>query len=62
MVCGQRVRVEHAKARSANPRGGPSHGGYRGGEYVDADGDRSPDEIARCSDDGHGNGRDDDRR
>lgn len=32
MVCGQRVRVEHAKARSANYRGGPSYGGYRGGE------------------------------
>ena len=32
MICGQRVRVEHAKARSGNPRGPPSHGGYRGGE------------------------------
>ncbi|CAF4542422.1 unnamed protein product, partial [Rotaria magnacalcarata] len=45
-VCGQRVRVEHAKARSANYRGGPSYGGYRG-----ADDDHE----------GHGNGRDDDR-
>lgn len=35
VVCGQRVRVEHAKARSANYRGGPSYGGYRGGEYVE---------------------------
>jgi hypothetical protein len=32
VVCGQRVRVEHAKARSVNYRGGPSYGGYRGGE------------------------------
>lgn len=31
MICGQRVRVEHAKARSSNHRGGPSHGS-RGGE------------------------------
>ena len=31
VVCGQRVRVEHAKARSVNYRGGPSYGGYRGG-------------------------------
>ena len=30
VVCGQRVRVEHAKARSVNSRGGPSYGGYRG--------------------------------
>ena len=31
-VCGQRVRVENAKARSVNQRGGPSQGGSRGGE------------------------------
>jgi hypothetical protein len=32
VICGQRARVEHAKARSVNYRGGPSYGGYRGGE------------------------------
>jgi hypothetical protein len=32
MICGQRVRVEHAKARSSNGRNAPTHGGHRGGE------------------------------
>jgi len=32
MICGQRVRVEHAKARSVNSRNAPAYGGYRGGE------------------------------
>ncbi|CAF3629766.1 unnamed protein product [Rotaria sp. Silwood1] len=32
MVCGQRVRVEHAKARSIYPRNAPTYGGYHGGE------------------------------
>jgi hypothetical protein len=31
MICGQRVRVEHAKARSGNNRNAPTSGGYRGG-------------------------------
>ncbi len=32
MICGQRVRVEHAKARSSNSRNAPTSAGYRGGE------------------------------
>jgi len=32
MICGQRVRVEHAKARSGNNRNTPAYGGFRGGE------------------------------
>jgi len=32
MICGQRVRVEHAKARSGNNRNAPAYGGFRGGE------------------------------
>jgi hypothetical protein len=32
MICGQRVRVEHAKARSVNSRNAPAYGSFRGGE------------------------------
>jgi hypothetical protein len=31
-ICGQRVRVEHAKARSTSGRNASNHGSYRGGE------------------------------
>ena len=31
-ICGQRVRVEHAKARLLNSRNASTNDGYRGGE------------------------------
>ncbi|CAF4987016.1 unnamed protein product, partial [Rotaria socialis] len=46
MVCGQRVRVEHAKARSVYPRNAPSYGGYHGGDDGNDD-DRGDDRKRR---------------